>query len=100
MPRQSEPGMRDPADKEIHTREGRDPYPSPRKGAEKAGRSEDDTKDPGDVDASAPHDRGTEKGGEWHSGIEDAEEQVKDEKKAWKEGLTQNARPRTENTKH
>jgi hypothetical protein len=100
MPRQSEPGMRDVTDKEIHTPEGRDPYPSPRKGAEKATRPEDDTADPGDLDPEAPHDRGTVKGGEWHSGIEDAQARVRDEKGAWKKGLTQNDPPRPQNSKH
>ena len=100
MPRPSEPDMRNSSDKEIHTREGRDPYPSPRKGTEEASRSGDDTIDPGDLDAEAPHDRGSVENDEWHSGIEDAEAQVKDEKRAWKKGLTQNDPPRPQNSKH
>jgi hypothetical protein len=100
MGRPSDPGMRDPTDKDIHTRQGRDPYPEPRKGAEKGRNPSDDTVDPGDADAEAPHDRGTVQDGNWMSGIDDAEKQLADEgaKKAWKKGLTQNAPPRPQNS--
>jgi hypothetical protein len=101
MPRQSEPGMRDVTDKEIHTGAGRDPYPEPRKGAQKANNPTDDTADPGDLDADAPHDRGTVRDGNWMSGIDDAERRLADEgaTKAWKKGLTQNEKPGTKNDK-
>ena len=102
MPRQSEPDMRDKADKDIHTREGRDPYPSPRKGVAKADRPEDDTADPADLDPAAPHDRGVVENDKWRDGIDDAARQLAEsgEKRAWKKGLTQNDPPRPQNRKH
>src|SRR5262245_16198245 len=65
MPRPTEPDIRHTTDKEVHTPEGRDPYPSPSKGVERASIAEDDTADPGELDSSAPHDRGRVENGEW-----------------------------------
>jgi hypothetical protein len=92
--RPSEPSMNDPADREIHRREGRDPYPEPKRGAKDARLPEDDLKDPGDADDDMPHDRGVMRGDEHVGAREDMIDEIGKDKEAWKKGRTQNAPPR------
>jgi hypothetical protein len=89
MKKQSEPGMRDPSDKEIHSAAGRDPYPSPKKGAKDAADAENDLEDPASEDPDAPHDRGHERGGRHVSGVQDMLKRVEDNPEDWKKGRTQ-----------
>jgi hypothetical protein len=92
--RQSEPGMRDPADKELHKREGRDPYPTPRKGARDVENAEDDLTDPAEVDPDAPHDRGVTEDGEYLSARDQMDVEIGKDKEAWRKGRTQNSSAR------
>lgn len=91
--RSSEPAMQDPADREVHRREGRDPYPEPRHGAEAKRRAGDDMEDPGDADSDMPHDRGVVEGDEHVGAREDMIDHVSDERREWKKGRTQNLPP-------
>jgi hypothetical protein len=90
MPRQSEPNMRDVTDKEIHRKEGVDPYPVPKR-AEHASQPEGDTVDPANVDPDAPHDRGTAPGGGYTTGVDAMKNKLDEEgvRDAWKHGRTQ-----------
>lgn len=90
--RRSEPAMRDAADRELHRKEGVDPYPVPRR-AEQATRDEGDLQDPAKADRRAPHDRGTTADGDYASGVDAMKQKLKDEgvKGAWKDGRTQGA---------
>jgi hypothetical protein len=92
MPRPSEPSMRDPADKDIHRKEGIDPYPVPRK-TEEASQPEADTADPARTDPDAPHDRGTAPSGGYTTGVDAMKNKLKEEGEIedWKEGRTQGA---------
>ena len=91
--RPSEPSMNDPADREIHRREGRDPYPEPRRGAKDARQPENDLDDPAE-EGKGPHDRGAMHGDEHVGAREDMIDEVGDDKKAWKKGRTQNLPPK------
>lgn len=90
MPRPSEPAMNDPADKEIHRKQGVEPYPAPAK-TEVVGSQHGDVQDPAKVDSDAPHDRGTAKDGGYTTGTDAMKEQLDDEgaRDAWKHGRTQ-----------
>lgn len=90
--RPSHPSMNDPADREVHRREGRKPYPEPRHGAKKATRPEDDLTDPAQ-EGEGPHDRGVMHGDEHVGAREDMIGEIGKDKAAWKKGRTQNLRP-------
>jgi hypothetical protein len=95
MPRRrSEPSMDDPADREIHRAEGRDPYPAPTRGTKGADPPEDDLIDPGDKDERMPHDRGVMEDDEHVGAREDMIDEIGKDKEAWKKGRTQNPPPR------
>lgn len=91
--RPPKPAMDDPADREIHHGEGRDPYPEPSQGVTKKDRAGDDLKDPGKSAADRPHDRGVVRGDEHVGAREDMIDHVSDRKEAWKKGRTQNLPP-------
>jgi hypothetical protein len=84
--------MNDPADREVHRPEGRDPYPEPR-GVKTGRQTGDDMADPGDANSDMPHDRGVVHGDEHVGAREDIIDQVSDEREAWKKGRTQNVPP-------
>ena len=90
MPRQSEPNMHDVTDKDIHRKEGVDPYPVPKQ-AEKVGHDQGDLEDPAKTEGDAPHDRGTAPGGGYTTGPDSMKNQLDEEgaREAWKRGLTQ-----------
>lgn len=90
MPRQSEPDMRDVTDKEVHRKEGVDPYPIPKR-TETVERTEADTQDPALADRDAPHDRGTAPGGGYTTGTDAMKNQLDREgvRDDWKHGRTQ-----------
>jgi hypothetical protein len=92
--RQSGPGMHDPADKELHKREGKGPYPPPQHGARKAAKPEDDLADPGEENPDQPHDRGIVREGEYLSGRDQMDLELGEDKEAWRKGKTQNTPPR------
>jgi hypothetical protein len=92
--RRSEPGMRDPTDKELHKREGRDPYPTPQKGARDAEEPQYDLADPADTDPDAPHDRGVMENDEYLSARDQMDKEIGKDKDAWRKGKTQNPPPR------
>jgi hypothetical protein len=83
------PDMHDPADTDIHSKKGAKPYPEPGKSKVATG-PKNDTIDPAERNTAAPHDRGSERDGDWRSGADDMQRKVADEKAAWKKGLTQN----------
>jgi hypothetical protein len=89
--------MDDPADRDVHSPEGRDPYPEPRRGVKAVEQPEDesgdDLDDPGEADPDMPHNRGVVRGDEHVGAREDIIEHVSDEKEAWKKGRTQNLPP-------
>jgi hypothetical protein len=84
--------MNDPADREIHRPQGRDPYPESRHGAEDASRPEDDLDDPADK-SEGPHDRGVTRGDEHIGAREDMIDEIGKDKETWKKGRTQNLPP-------
>jgi hypothetical protein len=92
MPRPSEPKMNDVTDKDVHRREGVDPYPVPKK-AETATRGDGDTTDPAKTDPGAPHDRGTASDGGYTTGTDAMKNKLDEEgvRDAWKHGRTQEA---------
>lgn len=94
MNRPDQPHMHDPSDKELHTKQGVDPYPVP-KDAEKVGRAEGDLEDPAKDDADAPHDRGKARAGGYTTGTDAMKNKLKaeGEMEDWKEGRTQGAPP-------
>lgn len=82
--------MGDPADRELHTTEGKRPYPRPAK-TKVEGKPKDDTADPAKADPDAPHDRGVAKGDTYVRGVESMRRKVKPkDEQAWREGRTQN----------
>jgi hypothetical protein len=93
MPRSSEPHMHDPGDKEIHRKEGVDPYPVPNE-AEEATRAADDEK------TSTPDnsfERGEEhEDGEYLDAVDKMKKTLKDEGdlEDWRKGRTQGAPPK------
>jgi hypothetical protein len=89
MPRQSEPAMHDVTDKELHRKEGVDPYPVPKR-AEQATRDEGDLQDPATTE-DAPHDRGTAPAGGYTTGVDAMKNELKreGEMEGWKRGKTQ-----------
>lgn len=95
MTRANDLHMHDPQDKEIHSKEGVDPYPVPRE-AEKVGRAEGDLEDPAKDDADAPHDRGKARAGEYTTGTDAMKKKLKSEGEIedWQAGRTQGAPPR------
>lgn len=86
-PAGSSPRMTDPADKEIHSAAGKPPYPKPAK-SKVASNPDDDTRDPATEDGRSPHDRGTERDGDYETGVESMRKQVKGDD-AWRRGETQ-----------
>lgn len=93
MPRQSEPDMHDPADRDIHSKKGVDPYPAPNK-AEAANRS------PPDEETSTPDnsfERGRDHGdGDYLDAVDKMKKTLKDEGdlEEWRKGRTQNTPPK------
>lgn len=87
--RPSEPGMNDPADRDIHRPEGRDPYPEPKRGTKAAEDPENELEDPAD-EGEGPHDRGVTHGDEHVGAREDMIDEVGKDKDACKKGRTQN----------
>jgi len=94
MPRDSEPKMVDPADKEIHRSEGVEPYPVPNK-SKVVGRPVDDEA------TSTPdnnHERAkTDEDGEHLDAVDKMRKTLTEErsKEAWKRGETQGAPSKT-----
>lgn len=81
--------MNDPADNDIHTPEGADPYPVPKK-TELASNPEDDEQT---STADNSHERGEVKDdGEYRDAVDEMNKTLKDEGKheAWRKGRTQN----------
>ena len=95
MNRPNEPHMHDPADKELHRKEGVDPYPVPERAA-KAGQPDSDVEDPAEIDRRAPHDRGQARDGGYTTGVDAMKKKLKNEGETeeWKDGRTQNAPPK------
>lgn len=90
MPRQNEPHMHDPADKEIHRKEGVDPYPVPAK-SKVVGK-------PADDEATSTPDNNFERArededGEHIDAVDRMRKTLSEEgaTDAWKEGRTQGA---------
>jgi hypothetical protein len=81
--------MNDPADRDIHRPEGRDPYPEPKRGTKAAEDPENELEDPAD-EGEGPHDRGVTHGDEHVGAREDMIDEVGKDKDAWKKGRTQN----------
>ena len=92
MNKPSEPHMHDPADKDMHRKEGDHPYPTPTRAA-KAEQPESDVDDPGESDRDAPHDRGQARDGGYTTGVDAMKKKLKaeGEMEDWKDGRTQNA---------
>ena len=90
MPRQREPAMHDPDDKDIHRKEGVDPYPVPKR-AETARHDEGDLEDPAATTPDAPHDRGKATDGEYTTGVEAMKAKLKREGEIeeWRRAQTQ-----------
>ena len=95
MSRPDEPAMRDPADKEVHRKEGVDPYPVPKR-TETVDRTKADTDDPADTTPDAPHDRGRAPDGGYTTGVDAMKNQLdrEDVRDDWKYGRTQETHPR------
>lgn len=95
MPRQSEPNMRDVTDKEIHRKEGVDPYPVPKR-TETVDRTKADTEDPALTEAADTHDRGKALDGDYMDATDARKQKLKDDGDydAWKHGRTQETPPR------
>jgi len=91
----SKPNMKDPADKELHRRQGVDPHPVPNT-SELAGNAQGDLEDPGTVDCDAPHDRGKARDGGYTTGVDAMKKKLKNEGEMddWKKGRTQDAPPK------
>lgn len=89
MDRTAKPSMKDPADTDIHSASGKPPYPQPGK-TTNVGQAARDTEDPGDANAKSPHDRGSADDGEYDDANTDMLKKVKDDKRAWEKGKTQN----------
>lgn len=90
MPRPSEPEMRDVTDKELHRKEGVDPYPVPRK-AEKAQQPKDDEATSTPENA---HERGLEdEEGQYTDAVGKMQKTLRDEGdlEDWRKGRTQGA---------
>lgn len=89
MSRQTDLHMHDPADKDIHRKEGVDPYPVPKK-AERADKPADDAQ------TSTPdnsYERGLEhEDGEYIDAVDKMKKTLKDDGDldAWRKGQTQN----------
>ncbi len=92
MTRPNDLHMHDPQDKEIHSKEGVDPYPVPKE-AKKVGRAEGDLEDPAKDDDDAPHDRGKARGGNYTTGTDAMKKKLKAEGEIedWQAGRTQGA---------
>ena len=92
MNRPNEPAMHDVTDKEIHRREGVDPYPVPNT-SKLAGKAQGDLEDPSKVDRDAPHDRGQARDGVYTTGVDSMKKKLKNEGEMgdWKKGRTQDA---------
>ena len=90
MPRQSEPHMHDPSDKEIHRKEGVDPYPVPNS-AEVVGSDQGDLEDPREAGADTTHDRGKAVDGKYTDATDARKKVLKDDGdyEAWRHGQTQ-----------
>ena len=84
MPRQSEPEMHDPKDKELHTEEGVQPYPVPNK-------SKVEGQPQSDEPAGKDYERGHDKDGQYEGGVDRMRNKLKDDgdKDAWSAGRTQ-----------
>lgn len=95
MNRPNEPAMNDVTDKDLHRKEGVDPYPTPND-TELAGQHQGDLEDPAKVDGDAPHDRGTAPGGGYTTGVDAMKNQLDEEgaRDAWKKGRTQGEPPK------
>jgi hypothetical protein len=90
MPRQSEPDMHDATDKEIHRKEGVDPYPVPNK-SKVVGKPQDDeaTSTPDNNFERAA----TDEDGHHLDAVDKMTKTLTEEgaKEAWREGRTQGA---------
>lgn len=85
------PEMNDPADKDLHTRSGKDPYPPPEGGVKDAKNPESDLEDPANTTPGAPHDRATAPGGAPKGARGDMNEKLGASRDDGKKGRTQDA---------
>lgn len=88
MPREGEPDMRDPKDKELHRKQGVEPYPVPNK-SKVVGKPQADDATP----TGSDYESGEEKDGEYLEGTDRMREKLKREgvTEEWKDGRTQGA---------